>query len=189
MGERGPENFLSKGPVCVYLDKLSRLEDAATRLTELRQALIDRDKTQPEQVGDILRTHMLDHFQQLSIGQRTAIVDYLKKRWLSPQRRWWQHIDGVADIFADGLIVALRHALFVEGDETSPRQSPLPITSVWVVVGVPRPAGNMTVKGNEFRIEISATTDSVALVFMSPWPEAYKNPMTLPDEVFPSVVN
>lgn len=149
---------MSKGPVCAFLDELSRDKDAVARLESLVKDLEGLGKQYDGIVG-VFDKHL---FQSLKKDQRKKITDYLKKCWFDPMNGWWGHLQPVAPVFGAAVVQAIKASLGRDGKKKSAKpKSALPIDSYWMAVG------------DRLEAAVMRSRHQVTLIIMTPRPPTF----------------
>lgn len=153
-------SHIAKGPLCYYLDALSRGAASVEKLSALRKAIQDLSDDGYHGVAKVFREHVFDEFEELTPDRKSAIVDYLATNWLNEESGWWPHLQPIEPVFCLGLIKALDVSIGdTEAHKTKKaRQEALPIDSYWVVID------------EGFELTVSQSPQQVTLLFMTPQP-------------------
>jgi hypothetical protein len=141
-------SHIAKGPLCYYLDALSRGTTSVEKLSALRKAIQDLSDNGYNEFVKVFREHVFDEFKELTPDRKTAIVDYLVTNWFNEESGWWPHLQPIEPVLCLGLIKALDISI----------QEALPIDSYWVVID------------EGFELTVSQSPQQVTLLIMTPQP-------------------
>ncbi len=127
-------SHLSKGPLCYFLDKLSRQEDSLASLSALRKAIMELEPRGYQGFIQVFTEHVFNKFDIISEHQK-AILDYLNDYWFNETSGWWPQLQPIEPVFCTGLIKVLDLSIgdTPERDRGTAKKA-LPIDSYWIII-------------------------------------------------------